>query len=140
MVIRAAMDRYCWMIMPASKVRRLPPPNNNSAKGFEVIDGIKGSHTIGVASCRTFRGRIYNDSNIDPSFANSLQNRFPFSGHDSVASPLDLQTQSSFGNSYYKNLLSNKGLFHSDLELFNARVADDFFKVAREKYNCYVLP
>ncbi|OMO50203.1 hypothetical protein COLO4_38182 [Corchorus olitorius] len=107
---------------------KIAPPNNNSAKGFEVIDGIKGSHTIGVASCRTFRGRIYIDSNINPSFANSLQNSCPFSGNDSVATPLDLQTQSSFGNSYYKNLLSNKGLFHSDLELSNARVADDFFK------------
>jgi len=33
--------------------------------------------------------------------------------------PLDLQTPTSFDNNYFKNLVQNKGLLHSDQQLFN---------------------
>ena len=38
--------------------------------------------------------------------------------------PLDLQTPTVFENNYYKNLVSKKGLLHSDQELFNGRSTD----------------
>jgi peroxidase len=37
---------------------------------------------------------------------------------------LDLQTPTVFENNYYKNLLSKKGLLHSDQELFNGGATD----------------
>lgn len=87
--------------------------------------GFAGSHTIGLARCTSFRSHIYNDSNIDPSFANSLRRVCPRSGNDSVLAPLDRQTPTCFDNLYYKNLLNKKGLLHSDQEIFNGSSLTD---------------
>ena len=78
-----------------------------------------GSHTIGQARCVTFRNRLYNESNINPSFAASTKARCPSSGGDNNLSPLDVQSPTSFNNDYFKNLLSLKGLLHSDQQLFS---------------------
>lgn len=80
-----------------------------------------GAHTIGDARCTSFRSHIYNDTNIDTSFAQSTQSNCPVtsgSGDDNLA-PLDLQTPYTFDNYYYKNLINQKGLLHSDQELYN---------------------
>ena len=42
--------------------------------------------------------------------------------------PLDLQTPTSFDNNYFKNLIQNKGLLHSDQELFNGGSADSIVR------------
>ncbi|GLT38471.1 hypothetical protein SLA2020_127190 [Shorea laevis] len=106
----------------------LPGPNFNlsallssfSAKGLSLKDlvALSGSHTIGLARCTVFRARIYNDSNIDASFAKSLQKKCHKSGNDDVTQPLDFQTPTRFDKLYYDNLLKRKGLLHSDQELF----------------------
>jgi len=85
-----------------------------------------GAHTIGQSRCTSFRGHIYNDTNIDGSFARYRQSVCPRtsgSGDNNLA-PLDLQTPTVFENNYYKNLVSKKGLLHSDQELFNGRSTD----------------
>lgn len=85
-----------------------------------------GSHTIGQARCISFRNRIYNESNIDSSFAKARQKNCPRaagSGDRNLA-PLDLQTPTSFDNLYYKNILNKKGLLHSDQVLFNGGSTD----------------
>ncbi|PKU73474.1 cationic peroxidase 1-like [Dendrobium catenatum] len=90
-------------------------------KGLSTTDmvALSGAHTIGQARCTTFRTRIYNESNIDSSFANSLKFSCPSVGGDDNLSPLDLQTPTVFDNEYYKNLINNEGLLHSDQQLFN---------------------
>ncbi|KAI0519792.1 hypothetical protein KFK09_007253 [Dendrobium nobile] len=90
-------------------------------KGLSTTDmvALSGAHTIGQARCTTFRTRIYNESNIDSSFANSLKFSCPSVGGDDNLSPLDLQTPTVFDNEYYKNLVNNEGLLHSDQQLFN---------------------
>ncbi|CAI0431305.1 unnamed protein product [Linum tenue] len=85
---------------------------------------LSGAHTIGMARCTTFRDHIYNDSDIEPSFARSLQQFCPPRGHDDVLAPLDLRTPAQFDNSYYVNLVNYKGLLHSDQELFHGDSAD----------------
>ncbi|XVF00319.1 hypothetical protein REPUB_Repub03eG0274600 [Reevesia pubescens] len=116
----------------------IPPPTSNlsalissfSAQGLSIRDlvTLAGSHTIGLCRCTSFRGHIYNDTNIDPSFASSLRRTCPRSGNDSVLAPLDLQTRTCFDNLYYKNLLNKKGLLHSDQELFNGSSTDALVK------------
>ncbi|GMI80303.1 peroxidase 52 [Hibiscus trionum] len=98
-----------------------------SAQGLSVKDLVilSGSHTIGLARCTSFRSHIYNDSDIDPSFANSLQQACPRSGNDNVLAPLDRQTPTRFDSLYYENLLDKKGLLHSDQELFNGNSSTD---------------
>ncbi|XP_057825567.2 peroxidase P7 [Cryptomeria japonica] len=93
-----------------------------SAQGLSRKDlvALSGSHTIGQARCTSFRARIYNEYQINTSFATSLKANCPStsgSGDNNLA-PLDLQTPTVFENNYYKNLLSQKGLLHSDQQLF----------------------
>lgn len=78
-----------------------------------------GSHTIGQSRCLVFRDRIYNDDNIDSSFAESLKSNCPDTDGDDNLSALDDTSPVIFDNGYFKNLVDNKGLLHSDQELFN---------------------
>ncbi|KAH9314546.1 hypothetical protein KI387_023173, partial [Taxus chinensis] len=109
----------------------LPAPSSNltalisafGAQGLSPRDmvALSGAHTIGQARCITFRGRAYNESNIDTAFAASLREKCPSrtGAGDNNLSPLDVATPNFFDNNYYKNLISQKGLLHSDQVLFN---------------------
>ncbi|XP_062184883.1 peroxidase 2-like [Phragmites australis] len=114
----------------------LPAPTFNlsdlikafSKKGLNANDmiALSGGHTIGQARCVNFRGRLYSETNLDASLASSLKPRCPSStgtGDDNT-SPLDPSTSYVFDNFYYKNLLRNKGLLHSDQQLFSGGSAD----------------
>lgn len=111
-----------------SQTSDLPPPTSSlqallaaySKKNLDATDmvALSGAHTIGQAQCSSFNGHIYNDTNINAAFATSLKANCPMSGGTSLA-PLDTMTPTVFDNDYYKNLLSQKGLLHSDQELFN---------------------
>ncbi|KAL1549077.1 NAD(+) salvage pathway protein [Salvia divinorum] len=92
-----------------------------SNKGFNAREmvALSGSHTIGQARCTTFRNRIYNEANINATFATTTRANCPRSGGDNTLSPLDVVTPAAFNNDYYKNLISLKGLLHSDQQLFN---------------------
>ncbi|XP_062006546.1 cationic peroxidase 1-like [Rosa rugosa] len=112
----------------------LPAPTLNlsalitsfSNKGFNANElvALSGSHTIGQARCTTFRARLYNEANINSSFATSLQANCPSSGGDDTLSPLDVTTPNTFDNAYFNNLVSQKGLLHSDQQLFNGGSTD----------------
>ncbi|GLJ14577.1 hypothetical protein SUGI_0235990 [Cryptomeria japonica] len=114
--------------------RDLPSPTSSlntlisafNAKGLSTRDmiALSGAHTIGQARCTTFRTRIYNETNINSTFASSVQANCPFSGGDNNLSPLDVQTPTTFDIDYYTNLMSQQGLLHSDQELFNNGSAD----------------
>ncbi|XP_040959247.1 peroxidase P7 isoform X1 [Gossypium hirsutum] len=93
-----------------------------------ILEWYSGAHTIGLVKCETFRAHIHNDSNIDPTFAKSLQRKCPRAGKDNIHQQLDLQTPTSFDNSYFKNLLKKKGLLRSDQELFSGTSADSLVK------------
>ncbi|MCI10527.1 cationic peroxidase 1-like, partial [Trifolium medium] len=76
------------------------------------------AHTIGQVRCFFFRARIYNETNIDPTFAAEMQAACPFEGGDNNLSPFDSSTPTNFDNAFYDNLVKNKGLVHSDQQLF----------------------
>ncbi|XP_058110563.1 cationic peroxidase 1-like [Magnolia sinica] len=97
-----------------------------SKKGLNAKEmvALSGAHTIGQASCATFRTRIYNDTNIDSDFATSLQSKCPSTGSDDNLSPLDKTSPTYFDVSYYRNLIIDEGLLHSDQELFNGGSTD----------------
>ncbi|KAJ4977768.1 hypothetical protein NE237_008548 [Protea cynaroides] len=97
-----------------------------SNKGFSTKEMVtlSGSHTIGQARCTNFRSRIYNESNIDTSYATSLKSNCPSSGNDDNLSPLDTTSPTSFDKYYFKNLVNKKGLLHSDQQLYNGGSTD----------------
>ncbi|XP_061372253.1 cationic peroxidase 1-like [Gastrolobium bilobum] len=84
----------------------------------EEMVTLSGAHTIGLVRCSLFRARIYNETNIDPSFATAMQKVCPFEGGDNNFSPFDSTTPFIFDNAYYQNLVREKGLVHSDQQLF----------------------
>ncbi|GLT68628.1 hypothetical protein SLA2020_408390 [Shorea laevis] len=98
------------------------------SKGLSARDmvALSGSHTIGQAQCVTFRGRIYNGSNIDAGFASTRRRRCPANTNQGNANlaPLDLVTPNSFDNNYFKNLIQKKGLLESDQVLFSGGSTD----------------
>ncbi len=91
---------------------------------------ILGAHTIGQARCVSFRDHIYNDNDIDSSFAKIRQGNCPRSNGsgDGNLAPLDLQTPTAFDNNYFKNLVNRKGLLHSDQVLFDGGSTDSLVK------------
>jgi len=112
----------------------LPSPDSSlstlitafSNKGFTAKEmvALSGSHTIGQSQCTVFRSRIYNETNINAQFATSVKSKCPSAGGDDNLSPLDVTSPTSFDNAYFKNLQSQKGLLHSDQELFNGGSTD----------------
>ncbi|KAI6673301.1 hypothetical protein NL676_001207 [Syzygium grande] len=92
--------------------------SNKGLTAKEMVT-LSGSHTIGQARCVTFRARLYNENDISSSFATSLKANCPSSGGDSNLSPLDVTSPTLFDNAYYSNLVSQKGLLHSDQQLFS---------------------
>eukprot|EP01018_Ginkgo_biloba_P015190 Gb_08055 [translate_table: standard] len=112
----------------------IPPPTSSlanliskfQAQGLSTKDMVvlSGGHTIGQARCTSFRARIYNESNIDTAYSNSLRSKCPTTGGDNNISPLDFITPTCFDNNYYVNLKVQKGLLHSDQQLFNGGSTD----------------
>ncbi|KNA11567.1 hypothetical protein SOVF_133790, partial [Spinacia oleracea] len=90
-------------------------------RGFTTQDlvALSGAHTIGQARCTTFRSHIYNETNINSTFATSLQANCPSTGGDNNLSPLDKTSPTTFDNAYFTNLMSQQGLLHSDQELYS---------------------
>ncbi|KAH6796753.1 Peroxidase superfamily protein [Perilla frutescens var. hirtella] len=109
----------------------IPAPNNTfqtilskfTQQGLDNVDlvALTGSHTIGNARCTSFRQRLYNqsgnnqpDSTLDKSYAAKLRSGCPQSGGDQNMFPLDFVSPKKFDNSYFKTILSSKGLLNSD--------------------------
>ncbi|CAN4126245.1 unnamed protein product [Withania somnifera] len=103
--------------------------NNFKKQGLDEKDliALSGGHTLGFAQCFTFRNRIYNETNIDSTFASQRQANCPRSGGDSKLAPLD-PTPALFDSKYFSNLVSKKGLLHSDQALFNGGQTDNLVK------------
>ncbi|CAI0549097.1 unnamed protein product [Linum tenue] len=89
------------------------------AHGLDLtaLVALSGGHTIGLARCTTFRNRIFNDTNIQTNLAASLQRACPPTGGDDNLQPMD-RTPAGFDTQYFDALLRNRGLLHSDQELF----------------------
>ncbi|KNA23390.1 hypothetical protein SOVF_025330 [Spinacia oleracea] len=106
---------------PTSSLSALIQSFKNQQLSTTDMVALSGAHTIGQARCTTFRTRIYNESTIDATFAKTRQANCPSASNtgDNNLAPLDLQTPNSFDNNYYKNLVNNKGLLHSDQQLFS---------------------
>lgn len=101
------------------------------AKGFTAreMTALSGAHTIGQTRCQLFRSRIFSEPNINSSFAAMRQQTCPQTGGDNNLAPIDVSSPTTFDNAYYVNLMNQKGLFHSDQELFNGGSQDKLVKM-----------
>ncbi|KAM3392136.1 hypothetical protein ACQJBY_013332 [Aegilops geniculata] len=67
---------------------------HSSTRGSTRSDmvALSGAHTIGQAQCGTFKDMIYNETNIDTTFATSLRANCPRSNGDGSLANLDMTT------------------------------------------------
>ncbi|CAL5084755.1 unnamed protein product [Urochloa decumbens] len=113
------------LLPPSSSLAQLISGYGNLGLNPTDMVALSGAHTIGQAHCPSYRAHIYSDTNINQTFARSLQASCPAgSGGAAVLAPLDTTTPTRFDNAYFSNLLSQKGLLHSDQELFNGGSTD----------------
>jgi peroxidase len=117
---------------PGSSLDTLITMFGNKGLSPRDMTALSGAHTIGQARCSTFRDRIYNDTNINATFAALRQQTCPQSGGDDGAlAPIDVMTPEKFDNVYFENLASKQGLFHSDQELYSGGSQDVLVRVYR---------
>ncbi|KAH7429364.1 hypothetical protein KP509_09G043700 [Ceratopteris richardii] len=84
---------------------------------------LSGGHSIGKARCNTFAARLTPDPQ-DPTalssyYSSSLQQQCPAGAASDALVDLDVTTPIQFDNAYYSNLLTNRGLLHSDQVLYS---------------------
>ncbi|EFJ28459.1 hypothetical protein SELMODRAFT_93449 [Selaginella moellendorffii] len=112
--------------------------NERLASPFENIDQLKrkfanvglstqdlvllsGGHTIGRTKCRFFENRLYNftgglpDPRLNAEYAAALRRICTPQGADpSPTVALDRNSEFSFDNAYFRNLVANNGVLNSD--------------------------
>ncbi|XP_021766324.1 cationic peroxidase 1-like [Chenopodium quinoa] len=110
---------------PTMNISQLTKMFSDHGLNPQDLVALSGAHTIGVAKCSNFQNRLSQDSNINPTFASSLQGTCPSDGSGANNTvPLD-KTPTTFDNVYFNNLLSSQDLLHSDQELFNGTGSTD---------------
>jgi peroxidase len=111
---------------PTSSLAALITSFGNKGLSARDLTALSGAHTVGFSQCLNFRDHIYDDANVDATFAIARRDICPAakgSGDGNLA-PLDAQTRLIFDNAYYRNLVAQRGLLHSDQELFNGGSQD----------------
>ncbi|KAJ0075871.1 hypothetical protein Patl1_35085 [Pistacia atlantica] len=88
-----------------------------SAKEMELIRQAKQG-----AQC--FENDSTMRQSIDSTLATSLKSNCPTTGSNNNLSPLDAHSPVIFDNLYFNNLINNKGLLHSDQQLFSGGSTD----------------
>ncbi|XP_058104210.1 peroxidase 20-like [Magnolia sinica] len=132
----------------------IPSPNstlevlisNFEAQGLSFVDlvTLSGSHTIGKSRCLSFKDRIYHEDETDvpihsevdhnhkrsSMFRRILRSICPRSDkRDEALVPLDFMTSAKFDNTYYINLLQDKGLLESDNVLISQDPGGEIVKL-----------
>lgn len=109
---------------------KLAPPTSSldqltalfATNGLSQTDmiALSGGHTVGLAHCSTFAGRLRPtaDPTLSPRFAAQLQAWCPPNVDPRTAVPMDTVTPRAFDNQYFKNLQGGMGLLSSDQLLF----------------------
>lgn len=75
----------------------------------------------------SFRNRIYNATNIDPTFSKERRVTCPRIGGNANLTPFD-PTPARFDTGFFKNLVKQRGLLTSDQALFNSGSIDKLVK------------
>lgn len=114
---------------PSSSLAALISSFANHGLSERDMVALSGGHTLGFSQCNNFRTRIYNETNINPGFANIRRRTCPATrgNGDANLAPFD-NSQFSFDNNYFQNLVARRGLLHSDQELFNGGSSDQIVR------------
>ncbi|KAG8381609.1 hypothetical protein BUALT_Bualt06G0139300 [Buddleja alternifolia] len=123
--------------LQSEALANLPPPTFNvtqltrafANKGLnqEEMVTLSGAHTLGRSHCTSITDRLYNfsttskqDPNLDPIYAAQLKQQCPRSPNPNLVVPMDPPSPSLSDGSYYRGVLSKRGLFTSDQTLLTS--------------------
>ncbi|TXG56733.1 hypothetical protein EZV62_018046 [Acer yangbiense] len=84
---------------------------------------LSGAHTIGMARCENFRGRIYGNleaTTFSETYLSNLRSICPAIGGDNNVTAMDYLTPYFFDNSFYQTLLKGGGVLNSDQEMYSS--------------------
>nr|XP_043640170.1 peroxidase 12-like [Erigeron canadensis] len=99
-----------------------------SAKNFDATDAValSGAHTIGVAHCPSFTGRLYptQDATLDKTFATTLKGVCP-DANTNASTNLDIRSPNVFDNKYFVDLMNKQGVLTSDQDLYTDKRTRD---------------
>ncbi|KAA3454637.1 cationic peroxidase 1-like [Gossypium australe] len=112
-------------VLPSASMDLPALISNFKNQGLNTRDlvALSGGHTIGLSQCVIFRNRIYNATNIDPTFAKERRETCPRTGGNTNLAPFD-PTPARFDTAYFKNLVKERGLLTSDQALFSGGSTD----------------
>ncbi|CAN1240696.1 Peroxidase 52 [Linum grandiflorum] len=116
--IKSAVEKACHGVVSCADVLAI------SARDSTVLlGGPTWNVKLGRRDSRTASQSAANNGISPPtSNLNRLTSRFNMLGQngtgDNNLAPLDFQTPTSFDNRYFENLVSQRGLLHSDQQLF----------------------
>ncbi|KAL6647669.1 hypothetical protein ACP70R_015106 [Stipagrostis hirtigluma subsp. patula] len=127
------LGRLDGLSSTASSVNgKLPAPFLNldqltavfAVNGLSQADmiALSAGHTVGLAHCRTFSGRISGpsaDPTLNQSYAAQLRAECPPNVDPRIAVSMDPATPRAFDNQYFKNLQKGMGLLSSDQVLYS---------------------
>ncbi|CAN1240693.1 Peroxidase 52 [Linum grandiflorum] len=130
--IKSAVEKACHGVVSCADVLAISARDSTVLLGgptWNVKLGRRDSRTasqsaanngISPPTSNLNRPRIYNENNIDGSLAQTRRSNCPSQNGtgDNNLAPLDFQTPTSFDNRYFENLVSQRGLLHSDQQLF----------------------
>ncbi|TYH55631.1 hypothetical protein ES332_D09G247800v1 [Gossypium tomentosum] len=112
-------------VLPSASMDLPALISNFKNQGLNTRDlvALSGGHTVGLSQCVIFRNRIYNATNIDPTFAKERRVTCPRTGGNTNLAPFD-PTPARFDTAYFKNLVKERGLLTSDQALFSGGSTD----------------
>ncbi|PON83933.1 Peroxidase, partial [Trema orientale] len=142
-------------VSSASNTVDLPPPTISvkdsiklfQKKGLNATDMVflLGGHTVGVTHCSFIQDRLYNfrnttkpDPTMNPTLVRVLRRRCPqrrSSGNNTINLDQNRFSSLTVDNSYYKQLLLNKGILRFDQDLASDRRTKNAVKlIAKSTY------
>ncbi|KAK3034667.1 hypothetical protein RJ639_033622 [Escallonia herrerae] len=134
-ILAFAARRRDGIISSISEVTgNIPPPVASvqtlksffTKKGMSLTEmvALSGAHSIGVAHCRNFEGRLYSfnnthpqDPSLDAKYASFLKTRCPKRSDGNNIASLDFTTPNRLDVEYYRNLKKRMGVLSSDQAL-----------------------
>ncbi|KAL3630565.1 hypothetical protein CASFOL_023549 [Castilleja foliolosa] len=124
---------------PASNLNQLIKifKANNLTK--QDLVALSGGHSIGQTRCGVFKSRIYNETDIDESFATEARKGCPANKGDDKLEALDKSTPNKFDNSYYTAVTNRRTLLHSDQQLLSGGNKEIMAWVRKYSYDNYIF-
>ncbi|CAN1240695.1 Peroxidase 52 [Linum grandiflorum] len=118
--IKSAVEKACHGVVSCADVLAISARDSTVLLGGPTWNVKLGRRDSRTASQSAAKPRIYNENNIDGSLAQTRRSNCPSQNGtgDNNLAPLDFQTPTSFDNRYFENLVSQRGLLHSDQQLF----------------------